>query len=420
MAARENPNEDPLLAIILRRIWRNLKSDAVTPGFGRLLLLQGSGAAGDALIALALAGSLFFSVPEATARGKVALYLALTVAPFAVVSPLLARVLDRQRASLRWALILASVGRAFLAWLLATRLDTLYLFPLAFGILLFSKVALIVRGAVLPRLLPESQTLVQAGAALSRISALGGIFGGLVGVVLIKLFGPHVDLLMAGLVYGLAMIPALRLPATKGRRTESERLGAKAGARSVAVRQASLAAAGMRLLVGFLVFDLAFAFRRENFGSLGLGLLVGSATLGGLFGALVAPRLRRVLKEEGIVALALVVAGVTGLVVGHFFSPISAGVLVFAVGITSGALKVAFDAIVQRETPEGGRGWAFARFESFLQLAWVLGALIPLLIPLSSGVGATSVGVAANALALVYLLGRHRVRSGSIRSPAAD
>ncbi|MEA2447969.1 MAG: hypothetical protein QOK47_1606 [Actinomycetota bacterium] len=418
MSTSEEPLEEPLFGLLVRRAVRNLKSDAVTPEFGRMLLLQGLGAAGDALIALALAGSLFFSVPEATARGKVALYLALTVAPFAVVSPLLAKMLDRHRASLRWALILASIGRAVLAWLLATRLDTFYLFPLAFGILLFSKVALIVRGAVLPRLLPETKTLVQAGAALSRVSALGGIFGGLLGLLLIKVFSPRVDLLMAALVYGSATLPALRLPTSKGRRTVDERVDAKARARSMSVRQAAFAAAGMRLLVGFLVFDLAFAFRRENLGSVGLGLLIGSATLGGLVGALIAPRLRRVLKEEGILVAALVVTGVTGLVVGRLFSTFAAGVLVFAVGIASGALKVAFDAIVQRETPEGGRGWAFARFESLLQLAWVLGALIPLLIPLSSGWGATIVGFAANGLALVYLLGRHRVRSGSIAGPA--
>jgi MFS family permease len=420
MSSAPNAGDEPLLAIVFRRAVRSLRSDAVTPEFGRLLVLQAAGAAGDALIALALAGSLFFSVPETTARGKVALYLALTVAPFAVVSPLLARVLDRHRASLRWALIVASVGRGVLAWFLATRLETVYLFPLAFGILLFSKVTLIVRGAVLPHLLPESRTLVQAGSALSRISALGGIAGGLVGLALVKVLGSRLELLVAALVYGVGTLPALRLPMRRGRRDEEERLGAQAKARSVSVRQAVAAAAGMRMLVGFLVFDLAFALRRENFGSLGLGLLVGSATLGGLVGALVAPKLRRVLKEEGILVAALVIAGITALVVGQMFSAVTAGILVFAVGVSSGALKVAFDAIIQRETPEGGRGWAFARFESLLQLAWVAGALIPLIVPLSSGAGAIVVGFAANLLALIFLLGRHRVRSGTIRDQAAD
>ena len=51
--------------------------------------------AGDALIALALAGSLFFDIDPNAARWKVALYLALTMAPFAVVAPLIGPALDR-------------------------------------------------------------------------------------------------------------------------------------------------------------------------------------------------------------------------------------------------------------------------------------------------------------------------------------
>ncbi len=395
-----------------------MRAHAETVEFGRLLAFQATGAAGDALLALALAGSLFFSVPETTARGKVALYLGLTVAPFAVVSPLLARVLDRHRGSLRWAMVVSSLGRALLAWLLATRLDSAFLFPLAFGILLLSKAALIVRGAVLPLLIPRGRTLVDAGSSISRVTALAGLGAGILGIGVVKLFGPRVELLLAAAVFFLGASP-LRLPFPRGRRAQEERLDARAGARSVAVRQASAAAAGMRLLVGFLVLHLAFALRREDFTSLGLGLLVGSAALGGLMGAMAAPRLRRVLKEEGMVAASLVVAGGAALAAGYWFSAISAGALVFCFGVAAGAMKVAFDAIVQRETPEGGRGWAFARFESILQLAWVAGALIPLMLTLSSGLGTILVGFAANVLAMIYLLGRQRQRSVTIHTRRA-
>jgi hypothetical protein len=167
----------------------------------------------------------------------------------------------------------------------------------------------------------------------------------------------------------------------------------------------------MRLLVGFLVFHLAFALRREHFGTLGLGALVGSAALGGLIGAIVAPRMRRALREEGIIVAALVIAGITGLVVGRFFSLQSAAALVFAFGAASGAGKVAFDSIVQREMPEGARGWAFARFESLLQLAWVAGAVVPLAVTVPAGGGVLAAGAAANVLALLYVAGRGRVRA---------
>jgi hypothetical protein len=404
-------DDDPLLAIVFRRALRGLRRDAGTPEFGRLLLVQAAGAAGDALVALALAGSLFFSVPETTARGRVGLYLALTMAPFAVVSPLLSRVLDRFRGSLRWAMVVSTLARGVLAYLLATRLDSLYLFPIAFGVLVMSRASLVVRGAALPTLVPEGRALVTANATLSKTAALAGLIAGLPGIALVKWPGVHFELLIASLVYACGAIPALRLPSAKGRRRVDEQLDARSSARSVSIRQALVSMAGLRLLVGFLVFHLAFALRREDFGSLGLGLLVGSAALGGLIGAILAPRLKRALREEGILVVSLVVAGLAGLLVGRWFSLFSSGLLVFAFGTAGGTAKVAFDAIVQREMPEGARGWAFARFESLLQLAWVAGAAVPLAVAIPAGPGVFGAGVAANLVAMLYIAGRRSLRA---------
>ncbi|MGI8774699.1 MAG: MFS transporter [Actinomycetota bacterium] len=402
------PPEHRFVSIVARRAVNKLRKDAKTPEFGRLLLYQATGAAGDALLALALAGTLFFSVPETTARGRVALYLALTVAPFAVVSPVLARILDRHRGSLRWAMVISAAGRATLAWMLATRLQSLYLFPVAFGILLLSRAALIVRGAALPALVPPGETLVRANAALSRISALAGMLVLPIGLALVRWPGVKTELLFAAAIYYVGVLPALLMPSVKGRIQEAERAGAQAQARTIVVRQAIFAAAGMRFLVGFLVFHLAFSLRRADFGSLGLGVLVGAAAAGGLVGALVAPSLRKVLREEGIIVVSLVMAGMTSFLVGRWFTPVMAGVLVFVFGVAAGALKVAFDAIVQTRTPEGGRGWAFARFESILQLAWVFGGLIPVLVAIPAAAGAVAVGVIANAVGIIFVLGRKR------------
>ncbi len=409
MSTSRVPDEEPLFRIAVRRVFRNARREAATPEFGRLLLFQGSGAAGDALLALALAGSLFFAVPEATARGRVALYLALTVAPLAVVAPFLSRFLDRHRGSLRLAVVIASLGRGTLAWLLATRLDSIYLFPIAFGILVLSRAALVVKGALLPDLAPEDRPLVRANASLSKVSALAGILAVPPGLALLRFVGPNAELLLAALVYYLGAMPALLLPLASGRRNRREQAKARGVARAVAVRQAIVAIAGMRFLVGFLVLHLAFALRREELSSVGLGLLVGSAALGSLLGALIAPALKRRLREEGILAVALMIAGVTGVLVGRSFSVSTAALLVGIFGLASGAGKVAFDAIVQRDTPPAARGWAFARFESVLQVAWVLGALIPLGPSIPSGTGVLLAGVGATLLAIVYTLGRRRV-----------
>lgn len=405
-------NEEPLIRIAARRTVKRWREDAATPEFGRLLVYQATGAAGDALIALGLAGSLFFSVPQADARDRVALYLLLTMAPFAIVAPFLAAFLDRHRGGMKMLMIVASLGRGVLAWLLSTRLDSLYLFPLAFGILILSRAALVVRGAILPQLIPEGRSLVNANASLSKVSAIAGMVVGLPGVLLLKWPGNSTELLFASAVYFVGLAPAVGLPSVRGRRALEDRLGARDAVRSASMRQAVLATTGIRFLVGFLVMHLAFAIRREEFGgSIGLGLLIGAAATGGLVGALLAPRMRRRLKEEGILVTGLVIAGIAGLLVGRYFSAVSAGALVFAYGVTAGATKVAFDSIVQRETPEGARGWAFARFEAGLQFAWVIGAIIPIVPSIPAGPGVFAAGVAANLLALVYVVGRHRLRS---------
>ena len=193
-----------------------------------------------------------------------------------------------------------------------------------------------------------------------------------------------------------------------------ERKYAQAAVRSLPVRQALVAAGGMRLIVGFLVFHLAFALRREEFGNIGLGLLIGGATLGGFLGAVTAPRMRRILKEEGMLAFGLFVASAAGIVGGIWFSLPLAVVLVVLVGLGSGASKLAFDSIVQREIDEAGRGYAFARFESILQLAWVIGAFIAVAFPIPSGPGVAGAGLIAVALMSLYVIGRSKNRSSRV------
>ena len=393
---------------------RRARAEAATPAFGRLLLVQAAGAAGDALVAVALAGSLFFSVPETTARTRVLLYLLLTMAPFAIVAPLLSRWLDRHGSALRAALAGAALGRGMLAWALSTRLDSLLLFPLAFAVLVLSRAALVARGAALPSIAPEGRTLVRANAALSKASALAGMIAVPIGLLVLRVAGEAAELRFAGLVYIAGVVPALALPLRGGRVHLEDRIHARATARTMTVRQAAIAVGGMRFLVGFLVFHLAFALRREEFTSLGLGALVASAAAGALLGAVVSPWLRRRVREEGILLIALAAAGVSGVLVGAWFSIVTAALLVATYAVASGAAKVAFDAIVQRDISAEARGWAFARFEAVLQLAWVLGALIPVAVAIGSAVGVVGAGVVANLFGILFVLGRHRVRGSAL------
>ena len=120
--------------------------------FGRLALTHVLMTAGDTLFAVSLAGSLFFSISPTAAQDKVLLYLLLTMAPFAVVAPALGPLVDRSRGARRATVVASALGRAALCPLLAADIHSLLLFPLAFAMLVLSKVYLVTKGALVPEM----------------------------------------------------------------------------------------------------------------------------------------------------------------------------------------------------------------------------------------------------------------------------
>ena len=93
-----------------------------------LLPVQAMHSAGEALFALSLVGSLFFNVSVDAARPRILLYLTLTMAPFAVLAPLIGPVIDKLRGGHRAVLLLSFGARAVVALLLASQLKTLLLY----------------------------------------------------------------------------------------------------------------------------------------------------------------------------------------------------------------------------------------------------------------------------------------------------
>ena len=93
-------------------------------GLSRLIELHAFNAAGDAAVAISLAGTLFFQVPTGEARLQVAQFLGLTMLPFAIVAPLVGPFLDRFSHGRRWAIGATMALRAFLCWVLADAVVT--------------------------------------------------------------------------------------------------------------------------------------------------------------------------------------------------------------------------------------------------------------------------------------------------------
>jgi hypothetical protein len=367
---------------------------------------------GDTLITLALAGSLFFDISPHAARGRVALSLVLTMAPFAVVAPFLGPAIDRTRGGLRLMVLVSAAGRALLCFLMAGVVHGLLVFPYAFGVLVLSKGYAVSKSALVPAAVDDHSELVEANSKLAITSAVVGLLAAIPGIAILQLVGAGALLRVAAVVFIAAAVASLRIadverPAGDDDETESAApLGFEP---SPAVRLAAGAMGSIRVVVGFLTFLIAFSFRRAHAPSWWFGLALGASVLGGLLGAAVAPRLRGRVEEHRIILVALAFVAATAVLAGQLGGRPGATLLALAVGIAGSGAKLSFDSIVQREVPRPAQCRAFARFEAGFQLVWVGGALLPVILPIPEGVGLFLLGAGAGIAALAYWSGRRRL-----------
>ena len=393
----------------------------------RLAWVHATSTFGDALVAVALAGTLLFAVPVAAARPRVALYLLLTVAPFAVVAPLLGRLLDGRSGAGRLALAAAMALRAGLAALAVARTESLLLYPLAFGLLVCSRAHGISRTAMVPELIEgDGRDLVAVNGRMARVAALGGTAGALLGVGLDRLLSGGAVLWAAALAFAAGGVLALGLPHTRRRREPTaprdpmDRRTARLARPPGRVRLARTANATVRAVGGFSLFLLAFELRRQGVGTAGLGLLLAAVGVGGVVGAFLLPRAARLVREDGLLAGGLLLCGTTaGLLAGRVgVAAAAAGGLAMGAGIA--AARLGFESLVQREVPPPARGTAITRAETTFQLAWVAGAVLPVALPLPTTPALLAAAVACLAAAATYTVGLLRLPRGRRPTPPPE
>jgi hypothetical protein len=449
--------------------------------FNRLARVHAAASAGDVMVAVALAGSLFFSIDPTQARWRVGLYLLLTLAPFAVVAPFIGPAIDRFRGGSRWVILLTCVCRAFIALLMTRHLDGLLLFPEAFAMLVFAKGYQVARSAYVPATVRSDTELVRANSRLALVAALAGPAGAVPAGLVHVLLGSHwvVGLSILPFIVGTVLASKLPAPASwslahrvglpdgvqpppapeadvppaevadEGQAEGGAQPGAVAGevfgggrplgvtaesgpafaasapgpdvSRSPDVGRSAdgggperearehgifLAASTMGLLrgvVGFVTFLLAFSLRTKG-GAAGYGLVLGAAGGGNLIGSLVAPKLRELLREDQILTACLAATAVVGFVSGVLGGMSGALLLVGLVGVSSAAGKLAFDSLVQRDARASDKGRVLAQFEARFQMLWVVGAFIPVVIPLPARIGFLLIGLLAAAASLSYMV----------------
>ena len=374
----------------VRRVRAAARADgADRSGLSALLTVHALHAAGDALVAVALAGTLFFDVPLGEARTSVGLYLLLTMLPFALLVPVAGPLLDRFPHGRRNVLAVTTGGRGLLTWAMAGATASLGLYPLALAVLVLSRAYGVARCAAVPRVRPPAVGLVSANARLNVAAVAAGAGAAAIGSGLAAVTSSDWVLRLASLLLLTGGVLSLRLPAHVD---EQRGPGLTATVRfrlsraTAKVTGPLAAAVALRALAGLLTVFLAFLLRAEGASGLLVGAVVGAAAGGQLAGTALAARL----PERAARLLAVVSLAAPFLVCLLAALLTTSGWVVAAAGVTGAAVslsKFALDAAVQEHVAPRAISTAFARSETALQLAWVLGGALALALPPSRSAG---------------------------------
>jgi hypothetical protein len=419
-------------------------SGAGRTGLATLNELTASGSIGDAFVAVSLAGTIFFSTSVDQARGRVALFLLVTMAPFAILAPLIGPALDRMPHGRRYLLAGTLLARGLLCWGMSAAIDNpLTLLPAAFGILVLQKCYGVIRASLVPRLLPGGITLVAANARSALMALIASSIAAPAAAGIDWGAGAAWVLRVGTIVYLAAIVLALRLPEHvdsaapapppkpagrpgpggtlpldqppgsgqhRGRRIAALRT---LGSLGPVVAEAMRGNAVLRAFSGYMIFFLAFLLRTGHFGvshNVALGAMVAAAAAGGLVAMGIGSAMGSRAPQFLLFGM-LIVATVVTAACAWFFGFGAAIVVAFVSALGTGLAKLALDSIVQREISEDVRSSAFAVSETLHQLSWVIGGLAGLLVSLlNSGQAGLAITAAGLAVALTLLVATRRQR----------
>ncbi len=396
-------------------------------GLSRLIELHAANAAGDAAVAISLATTIFFAGATSEARGQVALFLGLTMLPFAIVAPLIGPFLDRFSHGRRWAIGSTFAIRAFLCWVLANAVadESNLLYPAALGILVSSKAYGVTRAAAVPRLRPDDLTLVKANSRVSLAGVVGASASAPIAGALaaIAFFGTEWTLRWAFVLFVVGTILAIRLP---------EKVDSSAGEQEMVLRGDEQpgkrrhpdpglgrvrAARQLRSAVDVGLPDHVHGVPAARQPDRGLASRAAdrrsssaAAGLGNTLGIFAASILKRINPAVTVVA-ALLADAAMALLCAVFYGIVPLVLLGLTAGLAQALAKVSLDSTIQSDVPTQVQSSAFARSDTTLQLSWVVGGFVGIALPLNPHLG---LGVACAALGAwaVFVLGSRPRNSG--------
>ena len=356
--------------------------------------------AGETAMTVALADSLFLSISPDAARTKVILFLAVSMAPFAIVAPFVGPLVDRMRGGQRMVVLMVAILRAVVLIGMMQSLDSFALFPLAFASLVLAKTYSIAKSSLVPSTISDPDGLVAANSKLGQVAGITG-FIVVAPIALLQFISSQAALGFGVIAFLAAALNANRLPksvvaATPADALETEEL------HSASVVAAANAMRVLRGIVGFMFFHLAFWLRRETAGTAWFGLAIGLSGLATLGANFAGPYLRKKMQVQTMLLCSLISVGIVG-VGSAWYGHITGGIVLAAVVNAAAAVgRLAFEATVQSGAPDANRGRAFSRFETQNQMAWVAGGLVPVIFTPAGRVGFVVVGVVGVAGTVMY------------------
>lgn len=384
----------------------------------------------DAAMAVALANTLFFAAASAESKSRVALYLLITIAPFAVIAPLIGPALDRLQHGRRVALAMSFVLRTVLAVVLIANYDPAtgsfppwVLYPCALLMMVLSKSFSVLRSAVTPRVMPPTIDLVRVNSRLTVFGLIGGTIicggiaagleyvstrlfdlpGALLVVVVVSIAGAYLSMQIPRWVE----VTAGEVPATLTYHggsgplhrdgyghPDSKKTGRPRQPLGRNIITSLWGNVTIKVMVGFLFLYPAFVAKQT--GQDGwhqvalLGMIGAAATVGNFAGNGLSARLKLGRPSVLVVRCAIIVTSAA--LAAAFFGDLA--VMAIAALLTSGCAavgKASLDACLQDDLPEASRASAFGRSESLLQLAWVAGGATGVLVYTDLRVGFTAI-----------------------------
>ena len=231
---------------------------------------------------------------------------------------------------------------------MAANIKGLALYPLAFGSLVLSKGQNIAKSSLVPAVVDDESELVRANSRLQLISVLAGTLGAGVAAGFLKTVGGSWVLRAGAFVFVGACIASFRIPRAQ-RVGPPETTEQRRELQSSSIVVAGTAMGLLRGAVGFMTFFVGFLLKKQHEAAWVYGLVLSLSATGNGVGVVLAPVLRRKIREEWILSGSILMPAVLLVFAARSSGRVSLSIAAFSIAGGAACGRLVFDSLVQRD-----------------------------------------------------------------------